>query len=96
MLNEKIKFKNNSINCIDTIFDCDTDISNLNYNSNNILRNFDLSKNKCRLDMNNNLLEVMRNIDLDMLDITQNVAADEPELKKLKEIVIESDSKIIF
>jgi hypothetical protein len=82
---------NDDINNILSDKSCDDTISN---DSNNVIRsqikNFDLSRNKCKLKVNDTVLNTLERIFLEDLDISQNIELGTIEYeykKKLDEIV---------
>jgi hypothetical protein len=52
--------------------------------SNNNLKNFDLSSNKCRFEIEGTFLNIMQNVDVEMLDICKNYE-DEENINQLRE-----------
>jgi hypothetical protein len=55
-----------------------------NFYSFNNLKNFDLSSNKCRFEIDDTFMNIMKNVDVEMMDICKNYEAEEGVTKGLE------------
>lgn len=94
---EKFNSDNNTHNKLpDNVIELDSTIT-----VDRKLKNLDLSKNKCKLVIDNELLDIFNNIDLDSVDISQNFdfpTPDEDMSRRFKEVItmLQEKTKIIY